>query len=231
MRGEPRSLHGDNKNINPMRACASASYRSRHDALPTPRSREISRAALVLVLGLLWALPSAADETIGGSCTGGGASAQAGNGNNVWCNGSTYQYPAYWFGSTTSSCGSTTAGMMQWTGSGVSPNNTMEFCNGSSWTAICTGATSGTVSAGTQYQLGYYATTGSTISGDSKITTDGFNVLSVLSTTITASDPVLNLSQTWNSSGVTFTALNLTVTNTASAAASLLMALKASSTS
>ena len=118
--------------------------------------------------------------------------------------------------------------MMQWTGATVSPNNTMEFCNGSSWTAL---ATSGTVSAGTQYQMGYYATTGSTISGDSKITTDGFNVLSVLSTTITANDPVLNLSQTWNSGGTTFTALNLTVTNTASAAASLFMALKSSGTS
>ena len=26
--------------------------------------------------------------------------------------------------------------MMQWTGSGVSPNNTFEFCNGSSWITV-----------------------------------------------------------------------------------------------
>jgi hypothetical protein len=40
--------------------------------------------------------------------------------------------------------------------------------------------------------------------------------------TVTATDPVLNLSQTWNAGGVTFTGLKLNVTNTASAAGSLL---------
>jgi hypothetical protein len=37
----------------------------------------------------------------------------------------------------------------------------------------------GTVNSGTQYQLGYYATTGTTISGDSAITTDSSNALNV----------------------------------------------------
>lgn len=38
--------------------------------------------------------------------------------------------------------------------------------------------------------------------------------------TVTASDPVLDLTQTWNNSGVTFTGLKFNVTSTASAAAS-----------
>ena len=49
--------------------------------------------------------------------------------------------------------------------------------------------------------------------------------------TITASAPVLDLSQTWNASGTTFTALRLNATNTASASASLLMDLQTSGTS
>jgi hypothetical protein len=40
--------------------------------------------------------------------------------------------------------------------------------------------------------------------------------------TVTTSSPVLDLTQTWNASGVTFTGLKLNVTNSASAAASLL---------
>ena len=41
--------------------------------------------------------------------------------------------------------------------------------------------------------------------------------------TVTASTPVINLSQTWNNSGVTFTADLVNVTDTASASASLLL--------
>lgn len=44
--------------------------------------------------------------------------------------------------------------------------------------------------------------------------------------TITADAPVLNMSQTWNNSGVTFTGLKFNATDTASAAASLLMDLQ-----
>jgi hypothetical protein len=49
--------------------------------------------------------------------------------------------------------------------------------------------------------------------------------------TVTTSNPVLNLSQTWNAGAVTFTALKLNVTNTASAAASLLLDLQLGGTS
>ena len=55
--------------------------------------------------------------------------------------------------------------------------------------------------------------------------------LSVNGGTVTASAPVLDLSQTWNNSGVTFTGLRLNATNTASAAASLLADLRVGGTS
>jgi hypothetical protein len=44
--------------------------------------------------------------------------------------------------------------------------------------------------------------------------------LTINNGTLTASAPVLDLAQTWNASGTTFTALNLALTNTASASAS-----------
>jgi hypothetical protein len=50
--------------------------------------------------------------------------------------------------------------------------------------------------------------------------------LTITGATVTASSPVLNLSQTWNDAAVTFTGLLFNATNTASAAASLLMDLQ-----
>ena len=99
------------------------------------RGRALNRAARVLALALLWALPVAADNTIGGSCSSvgqSGNSARNADGNNEWCNGTTWQYPAYQFGSTTASCSSTTAGQVQYT-SGV-----LEACvaTGSTYTWI-----------------------------------------------------------------------------------------------
>ena len=49
---------------------------------------------------------------------------------------------------------------------------------------------------------------------------------SLTGATLTASSPVLNLSQTWNNAAVTFTGLRFNVTDTASAAGSLLMDLQ-----
>jgi hypothetical protein len=60
------------------------------------------------------------------------------------------------------------------------------------------------------------------VTGDGAITTDANKVLTIAGSTVTASDPVLSLGQTWNNSGTTFTALSLTVTSSASAAGSLL---------
>jgi len=55
--------------------------------------------------------------------------------------------------------------------------------------------------------------------------------LTVGGATVTTSNPVLDLSQTWNAGAVAFTALKLNVTNTASAAASLLLDLQVGGTS
>jgi trimeric autotransporter adhesin len=163
-----------------------------------------------LAVALIWAVPAAAQ--VGASCSvAEGWSADV-TGNNRYCNNSTVTYPAYWFGSTTTSCSSSTAGLAQWTGS------ELEYCNNSStWKSFLSGVTTGA-----QYDLVYYPTTGAGLTADSKIITDANNVLDVASTTITSSDPVLSLGQAWNSSSTTFTALSLTVTNNASASGSML---------
>ncbi|NBW08665.1 MAG: hypothetical protein EBR82_11630 [Caulobacteraceae bacterium] len=57
-----------------------------------------------------------------------------------------------------------------------------------------------------------------------------FTTLTANNGTLTASAPVLDLSQTWNASGTTFTGLRVNVTNTASATASLLMDLQTGGT-
>ena len=58
-----------------------------------------------------------------------------------------------------------------------------------------------------------------------------FTTLAANNGTLTASAPVLDLAQTWNNSGVTFTGLRFNATNTASAAASLLADLQVGGTS
>jgi len=56
----------------------------------------------------------------------------------------------------------------------------------------------------------------------------GENITSATLTggTVTTSNPLLNMTQTWNDAGVTFTSLKLNVTDTASASASLLLDLQ-----
>lgn len=73
------------------------------------------------------------------------------------------------------------------------------------------------------------ATTPATSSG---FTWDNTNLaLTIAGATITTSNPVVNLSQTWNAGAVTFTGIKLNVTDTASAAASLLLDLQKGGTS
>jgi len=55
--------------------------------------------------------------------------------------------------------------------------------------------------------------------------------LTMTGATVTTSKPILDLSQTWNAGAVTFTAAKINVTNTASAAGSLLMDLQVGGTS
>lgn len=59
----------------------------------------------------------------------------------------------------------------------------------------------------------------------------GSSALILTGATQTTSFPVLNATQTWNAGGVTFTGIKLNVTNTASAAASLLIDLQYNSSS
>lgn len=54
---------------------------------------------------------------------------------------------------------------------------------------------------------------------------------SITGATVTTSQPLLNLAQTWNAGAVTFTGLKFNVTDTASAAASLLLDLQVSASS
>jgi len=71
-----------------------------------------------------------------------------------------------------------------------------------------------------------------TNAGDSGLLYDDTSgSLTVGGKTVTSSAPVINLSQTWNSAGTTFTGLKLNVTNTASASGSKLLDLQSDGTS
>ncbi len=73
---------------------------------------------------------------------------------------------------------------------------------------------------------------GGAFGGDSGLTFDATNnALTVGGATVTTSKPVLDLSQTWNAGAVTFIGIKFNVTNTASAAASLLLDLQVGGTS
>ena len=68
---------------------------------------------------------------------------------------------------------------------------------------------------------------GGAFGGDSGFTFDKTNnALTLGGATVTTSQPVLDLSQTWNAAGVTFTGIKANFTSTASAAASTLMTLQ-----
>ncbi len=54
---------------------------------------------------------------------------------------------------------------------------TLYFCNGTDWTPSSAGGASGTVNIGSQYQIAYYASDGTVVSGDTSITTDSSNDL------------------------------------------------------
>ena len=62
--------------------------------------------------------------------------------------------------------------------------------------------------------------------GSTTPNTGAFTTLSANNGTLTASSPAFTLEQTWNSAGITFTALRANITDTASASASLLMDLR-----
>jgi hypothetical protein len=189
---------------------------------------------VLVVLALLGRQAQAGNPPVagGGSCTGQteidstqGAQQAYDNGLYTCASGSSWAAEALIVGSTlgggtAASCTTTNAGMIQWTGSAF------QGCNGTSWSTLGGGG----INAGTQYQMALYDAA-TDIVGDSAITTDANNVLNIAGSSITASDPALNVTQTWNSAGTAFTGINETVTSTASAAASLLLNLVVGSTS
>jgi hypothetical protein len=85
-----------------------------------------------------------------------------------------------------------------------------------------TGGGGGTVASGTHFQVTYYTGTGTTVGGAASLVTDANGVLDIAGSSITTNDPVLSLTQTWNASGTTFNGIFENITNTASAAGSLL---------
>ena len=85
------------------------------------------------------------------------------------------------------------------------------------------GGGGGGTPGGSNTQIQYNSS--GTFAGASGLTTNGTE-LTIASGTKTADAPALNMSQTWNNGATTFTALKFNITDTASAAASLLMDLQ-----
>jgi hypothetical protein len=90
------------------------------------------------------------------------------------------------------------------------------FLSTSGWVPSPSGGSPG----GSTTQIQYNS--GGSFAGASGLTTNGTE-LTIASGTKTASAPLLDMSQTWNNAAVTFTGLKLNATDTASAAASLLL--------
>ena len=99
---------------------------------------------------------------------------------------------------------------------------TADGAGGAAWEAASGG---GGTPGGSDTQVQF--NDGGAFGGDSGFTFDKTNnTLGLGGGTITASDPIIDMAQTWNNGAVTFTALKVNVTNTASASASLLMDLQ-----
>jgi len=99
---------------------------------------------------------------------------------------------------------------------------TADGAGGAAWEAAAGG---GGTPGGSDTQVQF--NDGGAFGGDSGFTFDKTNnTLGLGGGTITASDPIIDMAQTWNNGAVAFTALKANVTDTASAAGSLLMDLQ-----
>ena len=97
---------------------------------------------------------------------------------------------------------------------------------GGTLSSTATGNNPGGSGSELQYRAG--ATTFGAVSGSA---TSANGSLTLGGAIVTASDPVLNLSQTWNNSGVTFKGLTVGITDTASSSSSLLLDMQVGGTS
>jgi hypothetical protein len=199
------------------------------------RRRFLSGA--VLAFGILsFALPASAQ--VGASCTTPTWSTFNTAGNNYYCYSGTFVYPAYQFGSANgASCSSTLAGEVQWSGS------TLQLCDGTNWDTI--GEVGGVGAAGSTTQLQY--NNSGVLGGTAGLTWNSTNDALTLATianpassaltitggalTGTTSYPALNITQTWNNAGGTFTGILENVTNTLSVGTSKLIDLQVGGTS
>lgn len=95
-------------------------------------------------------------------------------------------------------------------------------------TLNASGGGSGTVNVGVAGQMAWYASNGSAVSGNANV---GYasGTLSVASGSLTVSAPSISLSQTWNNGAIPFVGMQLSVTDTASAATSVLQRLNSGS--
>jgi hypothetical protein len=127
--------------------------------MPMLRCPPLIGTGLVLLAVLVRASPAAADGVpIGTSCASGTfAATTSSSGNNLWCNGSTYQYPAYQFGNSSATCDSTNAGITKYTG------NHLYFCNGTAWTQVYEVQSTPAITAPTG--SGYFVLTATTYDG------------------------------------------------------------------
>jgi len=110
-------------------------------------------------------------------------------------------------------------------GSGAATDGYVLTADGSGGAAWEAAAGGGGTPGGTDTQVQF--NDGGAFGGDSGFTFDKTNnTLGLGGGTITASDPIIDMAQTWNNAAVTFTAIKANVTDTASAAGSLLMDLQ-----
>ena len=110
-------------------------------------------------------------------------------------------------------------------GSGSATDNFVLTANGSGGVAWEAAAGGGGTPGGSDTQVQF--NDGGAFGGDSGFTFDKTNnTLGLGGGTITASDPIIDMAQTWNNGAVAFTAIKSNVTDTASAAGSLLMDLQ-----
>jgi hypothetical protein len=115
-------------------------------------------------------------------------------------------------------------------GSGTATDNfvlTADGAGGAAWEAAAAG--SGDVigpASSTDNALARFHETGGKTLQNSAATLSDNGALTLTGTTVTVSEPILNVTQTWNNSEVTFSGLKANVTDTASATDSVLLDLQ-----
>lgn len=146
--------------------------------------RRVLLALAVLALGCATAPAQAAEKTNVGDTCSGEANAFDWDGG-FQCVSNAYQRAPLYVGSSSATCATGVAGMIQWTGTAVSPNNTLQYCNGTAWTGVAgsssslgASATANSPSRSGDVSTGLFSATASTVS----IATAGVEALRVTAT-------------------------------------------------